>query len=203
VTPSPIRLIGVIGAIGAGKSTASASLAKSGGRVIDADKLGHRGLELPEVKRELVHRWGERVLKEDGTIDRRAIAGIVFESEVERKALESIVYPPIGLMAEVEIAKAAADPEVRFVVLDASMLLEAGWQRFCEKIIYVDAPRELRLTRLADRSGWSPEEVARREAAQLPAEKKKAFADVVVMNDGSTERLQEQIDELVEKWELR
>jgi len=83
------------------------------------------------------------------------------------------------------------------------MLLEAGWQRFCEKIIYVDAPRELRLARLADRSGWSLEEVARREAAQLPAEKKKAFADVVVMNDGSTERLQEQIDELVEKWELR
>lgn len=170
--------------------------------MIDADQLGHRALEVPEVKQKLVDRWGERILKGDGVLDRRAIAGIVFESEPERKALESIVYPPIGSMAEAEIAKASAEPEVRFVVRDASMLLEAGWQGYCDKILYIDAPREVRLARLAQRSGWSAEELVRREAAQWPAEKKKRFADAVVMNDGSLERLQQQVDELVKAWQL-
>lgn len=195
-------VIGLVGGIGAGKSAAAAALARRGGAVIDADRLGHEALEVPAVKDWLVARWGRGVLKSDGTANRRAIAGVVFRDPAELRELESVVYPVIGRRAAEEIAKAQADPAVRFAVLDAAVMLEAGWSGACDRLIYVDAPRDVRLARLAARSGWTEAEVAAREAAQWPAEKKKARADAVVVNDGSPERLQEQIDRLLAGWGL-
>jgi len=170
--------------------------------VIDADRLGHEALEAPAVKDWLIARWGPGVLKPDGTANRRAIAGIVFRAPAELRALESVVYPVIGRRAEEEIAKAQADPRVRFAVLDAAVMLEAGWNGACDHLIYVDAPRGVRLSRLAARSGCSEADVAAREAAQWPAERKKARSDAVVLNDGPPERLQDRIDRLLTGWGL-
>jgi dephospho-CoA kinase len=195
-------VIGLVGGIGAGKSVAAAALARRGGAVIDADRLGHEALEVPAVKDWLVARWGRGVLKPDGTANRRAIAGVVFRDPAELRALESVVYPVIRRRAHEEIAKAQADPAVRFAVLDAAVMLEAGWSGACDRLIYVDAPRDVRLARLAARSGWTESEVAAREAAQWPAEEKKARADAVVVNDGPPERLQERIDRLLAGWGL-
>src|SRR6476661_983717 len=152
-------VIGLVGGIGAGKSAAAAALARRGGAVIDADRLGHEALEVPAVKEWLVARWGRDVLKPDGTANRRAIGGVVFRDPAELRALESVVYPVIGRRAEEEIARAQADPAVRFVVLDAAVMLEAGWSGACDHLIYVDAPRDVRLARLAARSGWTEAEV--------------------------------------------
>src|SRR5438477_8015865 len=94
--PAPGRrkpVIGLVGGVGAGKSAAAAAMARRGGAVVDGDRLGHEALELPEVKRQLVARWGGRVLKPDGTANRRAIAGVVFADPAELKALEAVVFP--------------------------------------------------------------------------------------------------------------
>lgn len=203
MTATPRKpVIGLVGGIGAGKSLAAALLAERGGAVIDADRLGHEALEVPAVKEWLIARWGRRILKPDGTANRRAIAGIVFKDPAELRALESVVYPVIGRRAAEEIAKAQADTAARFVVLDAAVMLEAGWGGACDRLIYVDAPRDVRLARLAARSGWTGADVAAREAAQMPADVKKARAGVVVLNDGPPARLREWIDRLLSEWDL-
>ncbi len=195
-------VIGIIGGIGAGKSAAAAAMARRGGLVVDGDRLGHAALELPEVKQLLVARWGEAVLKPDGTANRRAIAGIVFNDPAELKVLEGMVFPYIGQQARQAIAAAQADPAVGFVVLDAAVMLEAGWADACDRIVFVEASRETRLNRLAARSGWKPDQVAAREAAQLSLDVKRAKAGVVLTNDSTPQALQDQVDRMLGEWGL-
>jgi dephospho-CoA kinase len=195
-------VVGLIGAIGAGKSSVAKCLAARGGFVIDADALGHEALRQPEVIAALVKRWGESVRKPDGSLDRRAIGRIVFANPAERSALEALVFPYIGKRTVEEIARGAADPNTRFVVLDAAVLLEAGWNNNVDRIVYVDAPRDLRVERLAARSGWTDADLTAREAAQWPADVKKARADAAVVNDATPAGLQEQVDALLREWKL-
>ena len=195
-------VIGLVGGIGAGKSLAAAALAARGGAVIDADRIGHEVLQLPEVVDRLAARWGPRVLRPDGTPDRRAIAAVVFADPAERAALEAIVFPEIERRARAAVAAARADPAVRFVVLDAAVMLEAGWHGVCDKLIYVDAPRDLRLRRLAARSGWVAWDLTAREAAQMPAAEKIARADAVVVNAGTPDDLRARLDDLLSGWGL-
>jgi len=193
-------VIGLVGGIGAGKSAAARCFAARGGFVIDADALGHEALRRPEIVERIVDRWGEGVRKPDGSLDRRAIARIVFASPEQRNALERLVFPHIGERCRQEIERGMADPAARFVVLDAAVLLEAGWNTGVDRIVYVEAPREVRLARLASRSGWTDADLAAREAAQWPAEAKKARADAVIVNAADPAALQEQVDRLLEEW---
>lgn len=196
----PLPVLGLIGAIGAGKSTAAAAFAERGGFAIDCDKLGHEALALSEVVEQLVSRWGPRILQSDGRPNRKAIGGIVFADAAERTFLESVVFPAIGELAKREIATAARDTTVRFIVLDAATLLEANWGDYCDRIVYVDAAEIIRRERVLNRSGWTVGELARREAAQLPASVKIARADAVIRNDGTTGDLQVAVDRLLKEW---
>ncbi len=195
-------VIGIIGAIGAGKSSASCCFEMRGGAVVNADLIGHKALEQANIVEQVVSRWGDRARKSDGSLDRRSIAGIVFANPEERKALEEMVFPFIGAVCKKEIKEALDDADVRFVILDAAVLLEAGWNENVDRIVYVDAPREVRLSRVFTRSGWTEQDLGVREASQWPAEKKKARADAVIMNDASSEELQRQVDQLLEKWQV-
>jgi dephospho-CoA kinase len=194
---SRLPVVGLIGGIGAGKSTAGRCLAARGGFVVDCDKLGHEALTDPAVVRQLVERWGERVRNPDGTANRKAIAGIVFDNPAERTWLESVVFPVIGALTDERIARASQNPTVRFVVLDAAVLLEAGWESRCDRILYIDAPRELREQRVAARSNWTTDDLTAREAAQWPADVKKQRAHAVVVNDGTEDELQAKIDRVL------
>jgi dephospho-CoA kinase len=196
--PKPV--IGLIGGIGAGKTTAARCFAARGGFVIDADALGHEALQQPEMIRWAVGRWGGGVRRPDGSLDRRAIARVVFANPDELAALEGMVFPYIGVRCREEIGKAMDAPAVRFVVLDAAVLLEAGWDGAVDRIVYLDAPRELRLARLAARSGWREADLAAREAAQWPADRKMARADAVIVNDSGPAELQERVDCLLKEW---
>lgn len=198
--PKPV--IGLVGAIGAGKSTAARLLAEHGAAVVDADVLGHDALEQPDIRQSVMHLWGDRanLLRPDGRIDRRALGRIIFDKSDARRALEAIVFPYIRERAESALTAAQADPAVRFVVLDAAVMLEAGWNEVCDRIVYVDAPRPQRLARVAARSGWSDGELAAREAAQWPAARKMAAADAVVVNDGGPEELGRRLNDLCETW---
>jgi dephospho-CoA kinase len=190
-------VIGLIGAIGAGKSAAAKLLAERGGLVIDADKLGHAAINTPEVLAKLVERWGRGMVNADGSANRRAVAGIVFRDAAELKWLESQLFPLIGAMAIGQIRTATAP----FIVVDAAMLIEAGWRRICDRVIYLDAPRAVRVERVAGR-GWSEHDLAAREASQLPAEAKIAEADAAVMNDGTVAELKGKLDRLLDQWTI-
>lgn len=192
--------IGLIGAIGAGKTTAARLLAARGGRLVNADAIGHEALEVPEIRDAIAARWGQSVFAPDGKLDRRAIARIVFADSHERGALEGLVFPYIRQRAYSEMVRAQSEPAARFIVLDAAVMLEAAWDDSCDRIIYVDAPRDVRLARLAARSNWTSDQLAAREAAQWPAVDKMKRANAVVVNDGDEANLQEQLDRLLRDW---
>ena len=199
----PKLVIGLVGGIGAGKSTAARCFSLRGGLVIDADALGHEALRQPEVAAAVVGRWGEGVRKPDGSLDRRELGRVVFGNSDERRALEGMVFPWITARCAAAVANAMTDPAVPFVVVDAAVLFEAGWHGNMDRIVYVDAPRDVRVARLAARSGWTEADLAAREAAQWPADEKKARADEILVNAAGPVELQEHVDRLLGKWGVR
>ncbi len=201
--PEPRKpVVGLIGGIGSGKSRVSALLARHGARVLSGDEAGHEALRQPDVRARVVERWGPDVLDAGGAVDRRRLAARVFADPAELKALEAIVWPWIGRRLREQVEEARADPAVRFVVLDAAVLLEAGWGEACDRVVYVHTPRAVRLRRLAEQRGWTAKEVQAREQAQLPLTEKARRADDALDNSGSPEALARQIDELMRTWGL-
>jgi len=203
-SPPPLGkpVLGLLGGIGSGKSQVAALLTRHGGRVIQADQLGHQALRQPEIRRRVVERWGADLLDEQGQIVRGRLAAIVFRDPAELQALEEIVHPWIGQAIREEIAHVQTDPAVRFIVLDAAVMLEAGWHAVCQRLVFVDVPRELRLQRLARQRGWSDQQLRDRETAQLPLTEKAARADHVLDNSGTPEQLERQVQELLTRWQL-
>jgi len=196
-------VLGLLGGIGAGKSTVADALVRHGGRVVAGDPLGHEALEQPDILARVAEVWGDRgILTPDGKVDRKKFGRIVFPSPVERSRLEHLVHPYIERRIREEIDKAVADPAVKFVVLDAAVMLEAGWDGVCDKLIYVDAPRSVRLERVQRQRKWTDQDLANREAVQMPPERKKERADAVIDNGGSPEATIAQVDELVKRWKL-
>lgn len=200
---SPLKpVLGLLGGIGSGKSRVADSLARHGGWVIRADQLGHQALRQPEIAQRVVERFGAGVLDEQGQIVRSRVAAIVFGDPAELRALEEIVHPWIGQAIREEVARAQANPAARFIVLDAAVMLEAGWHKVCQRLVFVDVPAELRQERLARQRGWSAEQVRERESAQMPLTEKAARADHVLDNSGTTEELDRQVQELLTRWQL-
>ena len=196
-------VLGLVGGIGAGKSTVATALGRHGGKVVAADPLGHEALEHPDIRAKVIDVWGSRdILTLQGNIDRKKLGRIVFPSPVERSRLEHLVHPYIEQRIREEIDKAQVDPGARFVVLDAAIMLEAGWDGVCDRLIFVDAPRPVRLARVQSQRGWTDADLANREAVQMPAEKKKERADAVIDNGGPPAATSAQVDALVKQWEL-
>jgi len=189
-------LIGILGGVASGKSEVSKRLRSLGAEVLDADRVGHAVLREFEVQRAVRHRWGERVLDAAGEIDRRKVAEIVFagtpESDVELKFLEQLTHPRIRQRLEAQLAEWHR-AGVQAAVLDAPVMLKAGWDRLCQRIIFVDTPRLVRLARARQR-GWTETDFAAREAAQEPLETKRTRADLTIDNSATRERLYAQVD---------
>lgn len=185
-------IIGLAGGIGAGKSEVATILASLGALVTDSDREAKAVIERPDVRARLVEWWGPDIISSDGTTNRKAIAQIVFEKPSERARLEALVHPLVKSARDEIVARAAATG-VSAVVIDAPLLFEAGLDRECDGVLFVDTPREQRLARLQATRGWDEAELARREKAQLPLEHKKAKSDVVVLNTGNVDDLRAQV----------
>lgn len=191
-----IPVLGLIGPIGAGKSWVAAELAAQGAQVLDADAVGHALLEQRPARDLVVDRFGPAILDrsaptgtEEGStsapprIDRRALGGLVFNDPAALRGLEAILHPRMRRTFERAIARAQRGERVRAVVLDAAILLEAGWNDLCDLVVFVDAPRDQRLARVVEQRGWSAEQLEARERAQWSADRKRERADVVLTND--------------------
>ena len=187
-----MKTIGLVGGVASGKSLVAKLFAELGAGLLDADRAGHEVLaDDPEVRQAVVARWGPSVLAADGSIDRAAIAARVFaagdQSAVERKFLELLLHPRIRRRLEEKTAQYAAQG-CPAVVLDAPLLLEAGWGPLCDLVVMVDADPNVRLARAQER-GWSAAEFARREAAQWPVTKKRSAAHATLANHGDVAAL--------------
>ncbi len=190
-----MRIIGITGGVASGKSLAAGQMAHLGAGVLDADRAGHEALRLPQVESAVRQRWGDAVFGPDGHVARASLARIVFApgAEAERRYLEQLTHPEIGRLLQRQ-AEALAAAGTEIAVLDAALLFEAGWDRWCEKTVYIDAPREARLSRAAAR-GWSEEDFAAREGAQESLDQKRVRADVIIDNSGPPQRTQAQVEQ--------
>lgn len=191
-----MHIIGILGGVASGKSTVAEQFVQLGAGLLDADRAGHEALRLPHVEAAARQRWGEAIFGADGRIDRAKLARVVFahgaDGQRERKYLEQLTHPEIGRLLSEQADALAAKTKV--AVLDAALMLEAGWDKLCEKTVFVEAPREARLARAMAR-GWDEEDFAAREGAQESLNRKRTLADAIIDNSGSPERTQAQVEQ--------
>jgi dephospho-CoA kinase len=192
MTNGPV--IGLTGGIGSGKSTVAAMLAELGAVVIDADKVGHE-IYRPGTDgfRRVVDAFGTAIVAADGTIDRQVLGARVFGDPAELARLNRIVHPLIGEEIRHRMQAAVAEGSGRPIVVEAAIMLEAGW-RFFDRIWVVVVSRENAIARVTGTRGLSREDVERRIDAQMPEAERRAVADVVIDNNGTLAELRAQVE---------
>jgi dephospho-CoA kinase len=190
--------VGLTGGIGSGKSTVSSLLAARGAIIIDADGIV-REVQAPGglAYDGIVERFGPAVVAPDGTLDRPALAAIVFADADARADLGKLTYPSAGLVMAERLAEQAASDNV--VVLDIPLLAERGKSGYpIVGIIVVDLPVDEAVARLVSQRGFTEEDAWARIAAQSSRDERRAIADIVVDNSGSRDDLEREVDRV---WE--
>lgn len=180
-------MIGLTGAIGSGKSAATAAFAKAGARTADADQLARSALHSAELRPALLQRFGPAILDLSGEIDRQKLAALVFEDAEKLEALNAIVHPAVaaafaGLRASLKAGE--------ILVYDVPLLFEKARAAEFDLTITISAPTALRFERANKRNGWSRAEFDRREAAQMSLAEKEQRADLVLENAGDIAALE-------------
>ncbi len=186
--------VALTGGIASGKSTVSAVLRSLGAVVIDGDQLA-REVVAPGTPglAEVVAEFGSGVLAEDGSLDRPAMAKVVFADEAARRRLEAIIHPRVfeeGARLEAEA------PEGAVIVHDIPLLAESGRGTSFDAVLVVDTPTETQVERMVRDRGWTREEAESRIAAQASREKRLALATHVIENDGTREELEARVREV-------
>lgn len=189
-------LIGVVGGIASGKSSVAAEFAKLGCGVIDADTIAHQLLETDSVRDEIVTQFGPGVLNGTGRVDRHELGKIVFADGEKLAALNDILHPRVLEETEVLLARYERDSSVRAVVLDMPLLLEVGWARRCDKVIFVDCADERRFERARRTRSLTEQEVKKRENFQISLDTKKTLADNTIDNNSEFSTLVRQINDI-------
>ncbi len=192
-------VIGILGGIAAGKSAVAGIFASHGLRHLDADQEARAVATEPTVQRALTAAFGPQVLA-DGDLDRRALAALVFRDATARTKLEAILHPRIRARILAQLAECRQRGDS--VLLDAPLLLEGGLIAWCDHVVFVDASPAVRAARASAR-GWSPGELAQREAAQAPLAEKRARAGYCIHNDGDLDETARQVAALLHEWAAR
>jgi len=187
--------IGLTGGIAAGKSTVARLLTDRGAILIDLDKIAREVVEPGQpALRAIAERFGQAVLHEDGTLNRKKLGEIVFSDPSERKALEAITHPAIRAVMKQRMAEYEKKTPDSLIVVDVPLLYESRLEDYFDRVMVVYVPRETQLQRLMDRDKISADDARKRLDAQMDIEEKKTRADIVIDNSGSLERTEEQIE---------
>lgn len=187
-------VIGLLGGIGAGKSTAARCFKRLGCGLIDADSIAHQVLEEPAVIEKLSQRFGPAVVGEDGRIDRKKLASVVFESTEKVQELNKIVHPAVLDRCEslLEAYRRQGVP----VVVDMPLLAEVGWDRRCDVLVFVDCSEELRSLRSRQQRHLEADEQKKRENFQISLDKKKQMAQYILTNNSEESELAKQVEKV-------
>lgn len=186
-------VIGLTGGIGSGKSSVSALLAARGAEIIDADAIVHE-IQQPGGRAYdgIVKRFGPDVVRDDGTLDRPALAKLVFDDAEARKDLERLTFPHVGAVIAERMTTLAETDKV--VVLDIPLMAEGGKGRYgAAGTLVVDCPPEVAVERVVSQRGMDADDARRRQAAQAPREKRLEIADFVVDNSGDRAHLEAEV----------
>ncbi len=189
-----MHVVGLTGGIGSGKSSLADALRELGVPVVDADQVARRCVAVGTPGLEaVIARFGDGVLAVDGSLDRAALAEIVFADASARRDLEAIIHPCIraGIDATLtELRDRPAPPEV--AVVEHPLLVETGGYARVDTVLVVEAPIEMRIARLVAARGMAESDARNRISAQADDAERRAVADIVVINDGAIEALRAQ-----------
>jgi len=193
-----MKVIGLTGGIGSGKSTVSQLLSDLGAVVLDADKVGHQAYQPgTETWREVVAAFGREIVASDGSIDRKKLGPIVFGDSEALARLNQIMHPRMYDMMADQIEE-YRQQGVEVVVLEAAVLLEAGWTPLVDEVWVTVASEPTVVRRVRERTGLSEEQIRSRIHSQLSNEERTKEASVVINNDGSLDELRAKVEGL---WE--
>ena len=202
-----VYVIGLTGGIASGKSAIAKRLEKLGAEIVDADKLGHSAYEPgTEAYEEILKSFGEEVLNSDRTINRRHLGSVVFSDKERLRELNSIVWPKIMTKIREQI-KDAEKKGCRVCVIEAALLLEAGWDEAVDEVWVSVVPALEAVTRMKDRSGMTEEEAEKRLESQMKNKDRVRRANVVLSTLWEPECTQRQVERawngLVERINLK
>ena len=186
-------VVGLAGGIGSGKSEVARILGELGAAVVEADKIGH-AVYLPNTDgwREVVAAFGEDVLSPSGEVDRRALGGKVFGNPEAMDKLNAITHPRIRLGLKDGIEEAGRKG-YQVVVLDAAILIEAGWTDLCDQVWVATSPEDQVVQRIQARNNLTEEQVRARMASQMSTEERVKHAHVVIDNNGNLDDLSRKV----------
>jgi dephospho-CoA kinase len=191
-----VKLCGLTGGVGMGKSTAASILGTRGARIVDTDRLAHELVQPGQpALAEIQNTFGKEVVSPDGSLRRSELANIVFSNSVSRKQLERILHPRIRerWVAQIESWRKENCP---LAVVVIPLLYETEAESFFDKIICVACTDNSRFERLRAR-GWTPEQIKGRIAAQMPVTEKIARADFVIWTEGDLQNHSRQVDAIL------
>ena len=204
--PKKKPIIGILGGVGSGKSTVAAEFAKLGCEVIDADKIAHELLERKVVREKIVASFGEAILDSAGKINHRKLADIVFADADKLSLLNKIIHPLVLERAEELIKRVKHQNQVKAIVLDMPLLVEVGWAKRCDKLIFVECEQQLRAERTKKMGIFSKNQLKIRENFQISLDNKESIADNIIDNNSGFSALAGQVTDIFScimgKWGL-
>lgn len=197
-----MKIIGITGGVGAGKSTVLDHLEKQyNACVLQADKIGHLVMEPGGIcYGQVIALFGKQIIKNDKTIDRKMVSDVVFAHEEMRQKLDDIIHPAVKsyILDKIEEQKKAG---CTLMIVEAALLLEDHYQEFCDTIWYIHTDQEIRIRRLMENRGYTREKSISIIASQAPEEFFRANADYVVVNNTDLKETWQQIEEGIRKYE--
>jgi dephospho-CoA kinase len=189
-------IIGILGGVGSGKSTVAAEFAKLGCAVIDADEIAHELLDEPVVKNKVIASFGEVILDSRGKISRRRLARIVFADAGKLLELNEIIHPLVLKQVRKLIKKAKGQKRVKAIVLDMPLLVEVGWAKRCDKLIFVECKQRIRAERTKKMGIFDKNMLKIRENFQISLDNKKSIADNIIDNNSGFSALAGQVTDI-------
>lgn len=165
-----------------------------GAGVVSSDQLGHIEINAPEVKETLRRWWTKSVIAEDGSVDRRKVASIVFADPAQRHRLEALLHPRIAIRRSDLMAEFDRQPRIKMIVLDSPLLYEVDLDLLCDAVVFVEADRDRRIERSEKAHHWPEGELDRREKTQQPLDMKRARADYICENNSTLADLRKHVE---------
>ncbi|MHC4616962.1 MAG: dephospho-CoA kinase [Planctomycetota bacterium] len=186
-------IIGILGGIASGKTTVAAEFARLGCGVIEADKIAHKLLDKRTVRAKIVAAFGKAVSDAAGRIDRKKLADVVFADAGKLAELNEILHPLVLAEAERLIGHYNEQAGIKAIVLDMPLLVEVGWEKRCDSLVFVDCKAQLRADRARKMGIFSEEQFKIRENFQIPLDRKVRLADNTIDNNSGSSELARQV----------
>ncbi|MCC6423402.1 MAG: dephospho-CoA kinase [Phycisphaerales bacterium] len=185
-------IIGILGGIGSGKSTVARMFGEMRCLVIGSDEQVREAYEDPQIQRTIRQWWGDEAFDKAGRVRRDWIGRKVFADQAERGRLEELLHPWVAKARDKVMRAAVDDAQVLAFIWDTPLLVEAGWDKECDVLVFVKAPWEERLERVRQNRGWDEAELRKRENLQTPLDKKEKISDYIISNTADLEFTRDQ-----------